>query len=90
MRSKLPGVGTTIFTVMSRMAQEFDAINLSQGFPDFDPPSALLDLLDKYAREGKNQYPPMAGVPYLCEQIALKNERLYRVCPSPGDEITVT
>ena len=72
--SKLPGVGTTIFTIMSKMAADEGAINLSQGYPDFNPPDALLDLLAKYARGNYHQYPPMAGVAYLREQIAAKTQ----------------
>ncbi len=88
--SKLPTVGTTIFTVMSRMAQEHQAINLSQGFPDFDVPTELVNLVDKYMRAGMNQYPPMAGVPYLREQIAVKVGRLYGAALDVESEITVT
>src|SRR6218665_395777 len=68
--ARLPEVGTTIFTVMSALAQEHGAINLSQGFPDFDAPAELLLLLDKHTRAGHNQYPPMAGVPVLRGAIA--------------------
>lgn len=88
--SKLPDVGTTIFTVMSALAQEHGAINLSQGFPDFEPPRALTDLVAKYLRDGKNQYPPMTGVPYLRDQIARKIERLYGVSVDMEAELTVT
>lgn len=88
--SKLPNAGTTIFTVMSHMAQAHNAINLSQGFPDFNPPAPLLDLMDKYLRGGYNQYPPMMGVPYLREQIAHKVHELYGVQVDPDAEITVT
>jgi methionine transaminase len=88
--SKLPTVGTTIFTVMSQMALDHGAINLSQGFPDFDVPPALLSLLEKYLRNGYNQYPPMAGVPYLREQISTKLLRLYGAPLDPEHEITVT
>lgn len=90
MRSKLPGVGTTIFTIMSKMAADEGAINLSQGYPDFNPPDALLDMLAKYARGNYNQYPPMTGVAYLREQIAAKTGQLYSRNVSPEDEITVT
>jgi methionine aminotransferase len=90
LESKLPNIGTTIFTVMSQMANEYGAINLSQGFPDFEPPMALLDLCDKYLKSGYNQYPPMMGIPYLREQISKKMEILYRVNVDPDDEITVT
>jgi len=87
--SKLPNVGTTIFTVMSRLAQEHDAINLSQGFPDFDCAQALRDLFTKAVNSGLNQYPPMAGIPLLRERIAEKMERLYRVGYDPEHEVTV-
>ncbi len=89
-KSKLPHVGTTIFTIMSQMANEHGAINLSQGFPDFEPPAKLLDMLEKYLKTSFNQYPPMMGVPYLREQIALKLERLYQVHIDPDHELTVT
>jgi len=68
--SKLPAVGTTIFTVMSRMAAEFGAINLSQGFPDFDCDPALVDAVARHMRAGQNQYAPMQGVLRLREAIA--------------------
>lgn len=90
LESKLPNIGTTIFTVMSQMANEYGAINLSQGFPDFEPPTALLELCDKYLKSGYNQYPPMMGVPYLREQIAKKMANLYQVDVDADDEITVT
>ncbi|MEX1237775.1 MAG: methionine aminotransferase [Pseudomonadales bacterium] len=88
--TKLPGIGTTIFTVMSQLAMEYDAINLSQGFPDFPVPTPLLDLVEKYLRGGYNQYPPMAGVPYLREQIARKVGTLYATDVDMDTEITVT
>lgn len=75
---------------MSAMAQEYGAINLSQGFPDFPVPEDLVDLVEKYMREGYNQYPPMAGVPYLREQIARKVQRLYGQQVDMDTEITVT
>jgi len=87
--SKLPNVGTTIFTVMSRLAQEHDAINLSQGFPDFDCAPELRELFCKAINSGLNQYPPMAGIPVLRERIAEKMESLYRVRYDPEHEITV-
>ena len=62
MQSKLPNVGTTIFTVMSKMAAEHGAVNLSQGFPDFDCPDRLRELVVKHLNGRKNQYPPMAGI----------------------------
>ncbi len=88
--SKLPDVGTTIFTVMSQLAQEHEAINLSQGYPDFAVPEELADLVARYIHEGKNQYPPMTGVPELREQIALKAEKLYGASLDADREITVT
>ncbi|MCB0618459.1 MAG: pyridoxal phosphate-dependent aminotransferase [Saprospiraceae bacterium] len=88
--SKLPDVGTTIFTVMSALAQEAGAINLSQGFPNFDCSPRLQDLVYRYMREGKNQYAPMAGLPVLRERLAEKIDRLYGVGVDPDDEITVT
>jgi len=88
--SKLPAVGTTIFTVMSRLAQEHNAINLSQGFPDYDCDPALQDLVTKYMRAGLNQYPPMAGVAQLREAIAAKVQTLYGTSYDPEHEITVT
>lgn len=90
MRSKLPNVGTTIFTVMSKMAQDYGAINLSQGFPDFDCPDRLKELVTKYLYDRKNQYPPMAGIPGLREQIAEKLKVHYRHSANPETEITVT
>jgi methionine transaminase len=88
--SKLPQVGTTIFTVMSRLASECGAINLSQGFPDFDPPARLVDLVAEKMREGVNQYAPMAGWPALLEAIAAKAQALYGRVLDPPAEVTVT
>ncbi len=88
--SRLPHVGTTIFTVMSAMAQQHGAINLSQGFPDFDAPADLLKLLDEAARAGHNQYAPMTGVPVLREAIAAKAHALYGASYDVDAEITVT
>jgi len=87
--SKLPQVGTTIFTVMSRLAAEHGAINLSQGYPDFDCTEALRALVTRYINAGVNQYPPMAGVPVLREAIARKVESLHGVGYDPEQEITV-
>lgn len=87
--SKLPHIGTTIFTVMSQMANEHKAINLSQGFPDFDGPSALLNAVGTYIAQGMNQYAPMSGLPVLREQIAAKVQRIYGN-PVSADEVTVT
>lgn len=88
--SKLPKVGTTIFTVMSQLAAEHKAINLGQGFPDFDGPLLLREALTRAMAEGKNQYSAMAGIPKLREQIAIKTERLYARPVNPDTEITVT
>ena len=88
--TKLPKVGTTIFTVMSQLAMEHKAVNLGQGFPDFEVPAALRESLARAMAEGRNQYAPMAGVLRLREQIALKTERLYKRRVSPDTEITVT
>src|SRR3954469_11776393 len=88
--SKLPHVGTTIFTVMSRLAAEHDAINLSQGFPDFDCAPELRALVTKYLGAGLNQYPPMAGVAALREAIAEKAETLYGAKYYPETKVTVT
>ncbi len=88
--SKLPQVGTTIFTVMSKLAADNNAINLSQGFPDFDGPAELVELTHKYMREGKNQYAPMGGVPVLNERISEKVNALYGAEYHPETEITIT
>jgi methionine aminotransferase len=88
--SKLPAVGTTIFTVMSRLAEEHGAVNLGQGFPDFDPPSELVDALGRHARDGRNQYAPMPGVPRLREAIARHAERAHGRKLDPESEITIT
>jgi len=87
---RLPGVGTTIFTVMSRLAAETGALNLSQGFPDFSAPPELFDLVARHMRAGANQYAPMAGTPQLREAIAAKVEALYGTRYDPEHEITVT
>lgn len=88
--SKLPSSGTTIFTVMSRLAQESGAINLSQGFPDYDCDPELIELVNKHMRAGHNQYAPMAGVALLRERIAEKANRLYGADYHPESEVTVT
>jgi methionine aminotransferase len=88
--SRLPSVGTTIFTVMSAMAAEHRAVNLGQGFPDFDCDPALLQAVTAAMHEGLNQYPPMAGVPALREAVAAKVEALYGRSYDPGQEITIT
>jgi len=88
--SRLPQVGTTIFTVMSALAQQHKAVNLGQGFPDFDCDPRLLDAVNAAMRRGLNQYPPMAGVPSLREAIAAKIATVYGHTYDPGTEITVT
>ena len=88
--SKLPEVGTTIFTVMSQLAQEQSALNLSQGFPDFDGPAELLERVQYYLTHGFNQYAPMQGVPALRRAIAAKVGALYGACVSADSEVTVT
>ena len=88
--SKLPSVGTTIFTVMSKLASELGAINLSQGFPDFDCDPALVDAVAHHMRSGRNQYAPMQGILALREAIAAKYERWYGRRYDPESEITVT
>ncbi len=88
--SKLPHVGTTIFTVMSQMAAEHGAINLSQGFPDYDGPAALKDAVKRHIDGGFNQYPPMAGVLPLREAVAAKVLDCYGAKVSPDTEVTIT
>ncbi len=88
--SRLPQVGTTIFTVMSALAQQHGAVNLGQGFPDFDCDPRLLDLVNQAMHKGLNQYPPMAGVASLREAIARKMQALYGRAYDPGSEVTVT
>jgi len=88
--SKLPHIGTTIFTVMSALANEHGAINLSQGFPNFDCSDRLKELVGKHMRLGHNQYAPMPGVPALRERIAEKIEKLYGARVDPETEITIT
>lgn len=88
--SKLPNVGTTIFTTMSNLAAQTGALNLSQGFPDFDGPPALLDAVGRHVQAGHNQYAPTTGLPALREQIAAKVARLYGRTVSPDSEITIT
>ena len=87
--SKLPQVGTTIFTQMSALANECQALNLSQGFPDFGAPQALLEAMARHVRDGHNQYAPMPGVLFLREQIAAQLLRHRGVTCDPGSEITV-
>ncbi|MBT6613334.1 MAG: methionine aminotransferase [Deltaproteobacteria bacterium] len=88
--SKLPDVGTTIFTVMSKLAAENEAINLSQGFPEFDASPDLVALVNKYMQKGCNQYPPMHGVAELRQNVSQKTHELYGATINPETEITVT
>jgi methionine aminotransferase len=88
--TKLPDVGTTIFTVMSALAAEKGAVNLGQGFPDFDCDPLLIDMVTNAMKQGLNQYPPMTGVPVLRDAIALKIKALYGRDYNPATEITVT
>ncbi len=90
MRSKLPDVGTTIFSVMSRRAAELGAINLGQGFPDFPIDARLGELVADAMREGHNQYAPMPGVPLLQEAIATRLEARYGLGLDPQQSITIT
>jgi len=88
--SKLPQVGTTIFTVMSALASELGAVNLSQGFPDYDTSPELIELVNRAMKNGCNQYAPMAGVMALREEISRKTEKLYGAWYNPDTEITIT
>lgn len=88
--SKLPTVGTTIFTTMSQLAAETGALNLSQGFPDFNGPQGLLDAVGKHVAAGHNQYSPMTGLPALRQQVAAKIARSYGVTVNPDTEVTIT
>lgn len=89
-QSRLPDIGTTIFTVMSALATEHNAVNLGQGFPDYPMPEALTALVDKAMQEGFNQYAPMPGWMPLRESIAEKIQFLYNTTVSPDTEITIT
>ena len=88
--SKLPSAGTTIFTVMTKLAEEHRAINLGQGYPEFQPPARLQELVDHYVREGQNQYAPMIGTRSLREAISGKTVAVYGSRLDPDSEITVT
>jgi methionine aminotransferase len=90
LESKLPGAGTTIFSVMTRLAEQHRAINLAQGFPDFQPPPRLQDLVTEHLRAGHNQYPPMTGVQRLREAIVAKILDVYGVTVDADDEITIS
>ncbi len=87
--SKLPNVGTTIFTVMSKLAADCGAINLSQGFPSFEPPAELRERISHYLEHGANQYPPMQGVPELRQAIAEKTRQSYATTVDFEHEVTV-
>ena len=89
-RSKLPATGTTIFTLMSALAQQHGAVNLGQGFPDYPIDPALIDLVTAAMKAGHNQYPLMPGVLALREAIAAKVQRLYGRGYDPANEVTVT
>lgn len=89
-KSKLPHVGTTIFSIMSALAKEHQAINLSQGFPNFESDKKLIDFVTKAMQSGYNQYAPMPGNSELLRAIANKFELLYNTSYHPEDEITVT
>ena len=88
--SKLPNVGTTIFTVMSALAAEHKAVNLGQGFPDFECAPELVNAVTAAMQAGHNQYPPMTGVPMLREAVARKIEALHGRAYNPNTEITIT
>jgi len=88
--SKLPNVGITIFTQMSQLAAQTGALNLSQGFPDFDGPQALRDAVGRHIASGHNQYSPMTGLPVLRQQITAKIARSYGVGVDADEEVTVT
>ena len=90
LQTKFPTMGTTIFTVMSALAAEKGAVNLGQGFPDFDCDPQLVDAVADAMRSGRNQYPPMAGIPPLREAVASKMEALYGHGYDPLAEITIT
>ncbi len=89
-QSKLPDVGTTIFTVMSQMALEYNAVNLGQGFPDFAMSEELISLVAKAMQDGHNQYVHMNGLPLLRNRLTEKAHRLYNTELDPGTQITVT
>ncbi|WP_316835345.1 methionine aminotransferase [Pedobacter nutrimenti] len=88
--SKLPGTGTTIFTVMSKLAEEHQAINLSQGFPDYDCDPKLIEFVNEAMKSGQNQYAPMTGLPILRELVAQKVNDLYNANYHPDTEVTIT
>jgi methionine aminotransferase len=89
-KSKLPKTGTTIFSVMTALASEHNAINMAQGFPDFSCSEKLVELVNTYMKKGLNQYAPMPGIMALRERIAEKTEALYSAVYHPETEITIT
>lgn len=88
--SKLPGIGTTIFTKMTALANEHKAINLSQGFPQDNPPKELIESVYKYTQQGFNQYAPMAGYPLLRKNLTQKVKQLYNADYNAETEVTIT
>ncbi|MFO7614333.1 MAG: methionine aminotransferase [Bacteroidales bacterium] len=88
--SKLPGIGTSIFAVMSQLASEYHAINLSQGFPDFEVSAELIEKIGQFMRKGYNQYAPMPGVPALRQAIVRKARETYGIDYDADKEVTVT
>jgi len=90
LKSRLPDIGTTIFTIMSSLAKEHDALNLSQGFPDFDCDERLKALVTEHIRRGDNQYAPMTGLPELRERLSERIESLYGYAYAPENEICIT
>ena len=90
LKSKLPKTGTSIFAVMTALANEHKAVNLAQGFPDFSCSEKLVELVNQYMKKGFNQYAPMPGVMKLRESIAAKTEELYSAIYHPEKEITIT
>lgn len=89
-KSKLPEIGTTVFTVMSQMAQRYNAINLGQGLPDFTMSEELIGLVDEAMKNGQNQYAHMCGLPVLRERLAEKMQNLYQAHVNPETDITIT
>lgn len=89
-QSKLPGIGTNIFTTMSKLAEQYNAINLSQGFPDYECDPNLVDLVSDAMKSGYNQYAPMAGIPMLRNLVADKVNGLYNADYNPETEVTIT
>ena len=90
LKSKLPKTGTSIFAVMTALANQHQAVNLAQGFPDFACNEKLIELVNHYMKKGFNQYAPMPGLMSLREKIALKTEEIYSAVYNPETEITIT